>query len=84
MLNNVKHGYCPNKPACPVFRRYNYYICTVFFMVLDLRLKIKTSKAVGMTALLVFMCFHGAWFAISGIMLILQSKSFRKGMNDFL
>lgn len=53
-------------------------------MVLDLRLKIKTSKAVGMTALLVFMCFHGAWFAISGIMLILQSKSFRKGMNDFL
>ena len=41
-----------------------------FFMVLDLRLKIKTSKAVVMTALLVFMCFHGAWFAISGIMLI--------------
>lgn len=39
-------------------------------MVSDLRLKIKTSKAVGMTALLVFMCFHGAWFAISGIMLI--------------
>lgn len=39
-------------------------------MVLDLRLKIKTSKAVGMTALLVFMCFHDTWFVISGIMLI--------------
>ena len=27
-----------NYSRAPVFCKYNYYICTVFFMVLDLRL----------------------------------------------
>ncbi|ASB37225.1 hypothetical protein ADH68_04010 [Muribaculum intestinale] len=38
MLKNIKSDYRMNYSPCPVFCKYNYYICTVFFMVLDLRL----------------------------------------------
>ena len=38
LQNSVKSTAILNHFSGPVFCKYNYYICTVFFMVLDLRL----------------------------------------------
>ena len=48
MLINVKSDIAVNLPLLGSVRLLNYYICTVFFMVLDLWLK--KLRAVVMTA----------------------------------
>lgn len=48
MLNSVKSLYCLNKHTWGMFKRYNYYICTVFFH--GIRFKVKDLSDVGMTA----------------------------------
>lgn len=46
MLNNVKSAYTLNKPRSPMFLRYNYYICTVFFHGIRFKVKDKLKQAV--------------------------------------
>lgn len=46
MLKLVKYDVTLNKPPRGTFRRYNYYICTVFFHGIRFKVKDKTEKAV--------------------------------------
>lgn len=52
MLKNIKSDYGMNYSPCPVFCKYNYYICTVFFH--GIRFKVKNIGPVATTGPMFF------------------------------